>query len=286
MLGVPLVVGRQVLGVLHVGSLTRRRFGPSDVHTLEMVGHRVAGAIQANQLRSERAAARVLQRSLLPPALPDSPRFRLASRYVPAERGGVGGDWYDAFWLPSGELWLTAGDVGGHGLRAAVVMGRLRSTIRSYALEGWAPDKVLALTDRKLQHFEEGATATVVSAVFPPSLDSFRLASAGHPPPVLATPGQPARLLSGTPAPLLGAVPGLQPDFHELDFPRFGVLVLYTDGLIERRGQDLTLGLERLRRAVRAEEPELVCRQVMARLVGAWAGEDDIALLAIQRQAP
>ena len=283
LLGVPLVAGEHLLGVLHVGSLTERTFTPHDVNLLVMVAERVAAAVERSLHDAERAAARVLQRSLLPASPPDIPGFRLATRYVASEYAGVGGDWYDAFALPSGQFWVVIGDVGGHGLHAAVIMGRLRSTLRSYALEGWPPERVLALTDRKFQHFEVGTTATVFSAAFSPPFDRCRVASAGHPPPVLATPGERSRFVDLEPAPLLGAVENLQPSTTTVPMARNAVLVLYTDGLVERRDQVLDAGLERLRATVWPDDPEMVCRRVMDSLIGRSVPEDDVAMLAIQR---
>jgi putative methionine-R-sulfoxide reductase with GAF domain len=284
MLGVPLVAGGQLLGVLHVGSFTDRRFGPRDVELLEIVADRVASAVQTTMLAAERTTAKVLQRSLLPTALPYSPALRLASRYLPAEYGGIGGDWYDAFSLPSGDFWVMAGDVCGHGLRPAVIMGRLRSTLRAYAFEGWPPDKVLHFADLKLQHFEEGVTATVACAVFSPPFDHFQLALAGHPPPVLAAEGQATRLLDVPRAPLLGATTRAGPRATRIEIPSRGVLVLYTDGLVERRAEPLEQGFERLRLAVTPDDPELVCRQVTDALIGDWSPQDDVALIALQRR--
>lgn len=283
MLGVPLVVGGQLLGVLHVGRLTERSFGLPEVELLEMVASQVASAVQTSMLSAERTAAKVLQRSLLPSALPFSPYLRLASRYLPAERGGIGGDWYDAFSLPSGEFWVMTGDVGGHGLRPAVVMGRLRSALRAYAFEGWPPDKVLHLADQKLQHFEKEATATVACAVFSPPFDHFDLALAGHPPPVLSIPGEGAKLLEIAPSPLFGATSRPGPSATRIEMPPDAVLVLYTDGLIERRREPLVRGFERLRSAVTSKDPDAVCRQITDSLIGDWSPEDDIALLVLQR---
>lgn len=283
-MGVPLVAGGQLLGVIHVGRLTERQFVAQEVELLEMVAGRIAVAVQTSMLRAEQTAAKILQRSLLPSALPQPPHLRLASRYLPAQRGGIGGDWYDAFLLPSGDFWVMTGDVGGHGLRPAVVMGRLRSCLRAYAFEGWPPEKVLHLADQKLQHFEKGATATAVCAVFSPPFDHFHLALAGHPPPVLAAPGGPARLLDVKPGPLLGATTKAGPGGTRIEMPPDGVLLLYTDGLIERRDKSLDVELEHLRSVVTPEDPEAVCRRVTGALIGDWSPQDDIAMVAIQRQ--
>ena len=104
---------------------------------------------------------------------------QLAARYVAGE-GSVGGDWYDVFSLPAGELGVVIGDVTGSGLAAAVIMGRMRSALRAYALESTDPAEVLARLDAKMQHFEPGALATVSYAVFSPGLDSMKICLAGH----------------------------------------------------------------------------------------------------------
>lgn len=282
MLGVPLLSGGQVIGVLHVGTLGDRRFTEHDVELCRLVADRVAGATQARLLSLERAAGRVLQRSLLPMALPSCPGLEFAARYAPAEAAGVGGDWYDVFTPPSGEVWAVAGDVTGHGLRAAVVMGRLRSTIRSYALLGGPPEEVLNMTDRKLQHFEPGEMATVACAVLTPPYDTVRVSLAGHPPPLLAAGGAPAGFMDIDPDPPLGA--GVfDRAATPAALPPGGVVVLYTDGLVERRYDSLDERFERLRGAVSADRPSVVCRTVMERMLGDDAAEDDVAMLVLRR---
>ena len=135
LLGAPLVASGQVIGVLHVGTLTPRSFSPTDVRLLQMVADRVALAIDARRTNAERAAASALQRSLSPARLPAVPGMELAARYLPGEKGSVGGDWYDVFRLPEGRIGMVIGDVVGRGLPAALVMGRLRSALRAYAIE-------------------------------------------------------------------------------------------------------------------------------------------------------
>jgi phosphoserine phosphatase RsbU/P len=126
LMGVPLIIGGRVIGVLHVGSLTQRRFSAEDVELLELAGDRAASALASLMAHEDRAAAEALQRSLLPTALPTTGAAELAVRYVPG-KGKVGGDWYDVFTLPSGQLCVVIGDVIGSGLAAAVIMGRMRS---------------------------------------------------------------------------------------------------------------------------------------------------------------
>ena len=283
MLGTPLLSGDQVLGVVHVGRLDHRDFGADDVELLQVAAERVAGAIQSRRLAVEVAAARMLERGLLPATLPQVPGLQFAARYAPAEQRGVGGDWYDAFVVPSGDLWLIAGDVAGHGLNAAVVMGRVKSTLRSFALLGEAPHRVLEWTDRKVQHFDIGSLATVIAAVSSPPYDCFEVCSAGHLPPVLATPGRPAELVDLAPGPPLGAVRDCARATTTVEIAVGGVLLLYTDGLVERRSEPVTAGLHRLASSVHCDHPESVCQTVMRDMVGAASFTDDVALLAVRR---
>ena len=167
--GVPLVVGASLLGVLHVGSLTPRHFTAEDVVTLQLAGERIAHVILSDQTTTELTTAWALQRSLLPGRLPEVDGLEFASRFVPARSTGVGGDWFDAFSLPSGAVGIVMGDVVGSGLRAAVVMGRLRSSLRSYALEFSDPAAVLDRLNRKIMHFEPGEMATVLYLGSPPT---------------------------------------------------------------------------------------------------------------------
>jgi serine phosphatase RsbU (regulator of sigma subunit) len=284
MLGVPLYNGPTVIGVLHVGTRGDRLFHDDDAHLLEVAAERLASAIRLRLLESERAAAEALQRSLIPNIPTDVGELEFASRYVPTEHGGIGGDWYDVFRTGGGDVWVVTGDVAGHGLRAAVVMGRIRSALRSYALITDSPSEVLALTDRKVQHFEVGQMATVAVAVIRSPYDAVELAIAGHPPPVIAEVSGPASLVEVEVGPPLGVAFGDQRwPATSFAFRPGSVLVLYTDGLVERRGEDLDVGLERLRAAVAADHPQAVCQTIMGALVGNHAADDDVALLAIRR---
>jgi hypothetical protein len=283
MLGVPLRSGEDVLGVLHVGRLAQRPFTDDDIELLQVVADRVAGAIQTRELAIERAATGMLERSLLPQRLPACPGLTFATRYVAAERYAVGGDWYDLFVLPSGQLWVVVGDVAGHGLRSAIVMGRIRSALRAYTLIDEPPERVLDLVDRKVNHFEIGTIATVVCAVSDPPYDTVRLAVAGHPPPVLAVPGAPACFVPIRNSPPVGT--GLQTERHSTTFalPDGAVLAIYTDGLIERRHEPLDVGLERVREATYPGPPERVAAQIMREAIGSTAPTDDIALVVMRR---
>jgi phosphoserine phosphatase RsbU/P len=285
MLGVPLVASGRVIGVLHVGSLSGRRFTSQDTELLQLAADRAATAVQSMTTRADRVAATALQRSLLPSALPAVAGAEMAGRLI-AGHGAVGGDWYDAFTLPSGALCMAVGDVAGSGLHAAVVMGRMRSALRAYALENRDPAEVLARLDRKIQHFEPGALATVLYAVFDQTLDRVHISSAGHLPPVVAPPGLLAELADIPPDLMIGVAPGVQRRVTTVKIPPGTSLCLCTDGLVERREYPLDDGLARLCQVLTAEPPEAACATVMAALVGAEPARDDIALLIFRRQPP
>jgi phosphoserine phosphatase RsbU/P len=284
MMGVPMVAGGRVIGVLHVGSLTPRRFTGGDVELLQLAADRAAAAVQSITAQADRAAVVALQRSLVPSALPAVPGAELAARYVPGS-GAVGGDWYDVFTLPAGQVCVTVGDVAGSGLAAAVIMGRMRSALRAYALETTDPAEVLGRLDRKMQHFEPDALATVAYGVFEPGLDQIHVALAGHFPPVMARPGQPAELADVQLGALIGAAPRAPRPVTTVPVPPGALLCLFTDGLVEHPGEVIDEGLDRLCEAVTAQSPEMACAAVMAALVGSEPARDDIALLMIRRHA-
>ena len=283
MMGVPMVAGGRVIGVLHVGSLTPRRFTEHEVELLQLAADRAAAAVQSLTAQADRLAAAALQRSLVPTSLPAVAGAEMAARYIPGS-GGVGGDWYDVFTLPTGELCVVIGDVAGSGLPAAVIMGRMRSALRAYALETRDPAEVLSRLDRKMQHFEADAMATVLYAVIDPGLDRMDICLAGHFPPVIAYPGQPAELASVPVGLIIGIADPAPRPVTSLPIPPGALLCFYTDGLIERRGELIDDGLARLCRAVTVEPVEAACATVMQELVGAGSARDDIALLMLRRQ--
>jgi phosphoserine phosphatase RsbU/P len=283
LMGVPMVAGGRVIGVMHVGSLTPRQFTSQDAELLQLAAERAATAVQSQAAHDDRVAAAALQRSLLPTALPVVPGAEIAARYVPGQ-GVVGGDWYDVFVLPSGELGMVTGDVAGSGLPAAVIMGRMRSALRAYALETPDPAEVLGRLDRKMQYFEPGAMATVLYAVFDPALDWVHIASAGHLPPVMATAGHAGALADIAGGLMIGVDPAARRRVTAVKVPPGALLCFYTDGLVERREFPIDEGLARLCQAVTAEPPDVACASVMGALVGARAAPDDIALLIFRRE--
>jgi len=282
LLGVPIFAHGELVGVLHVGTLTPRQFTPEDVRLLELVADRVGLANRARANSLNHVAALALQRSLLPTELPDVAGLEMAARYVPGHVSGVGGDWYDVFTLPSGWVGVVIGDVSGHGLQSAVVMGRVRSALRAYALVSDDPAEVLTLLDRKVVHFEAGSLTTALYLRISPDGATIHASVAGHPRPVLVVPGQSGTMLPVPVDPPLGTGRRLQRRSTTLDFPPEAVLVCYTDGLVERRTELIDAGITRLMAAVPLAPVDSVCATVMATL-DAEHPNDDIALLAIRR---
>lgn len=281
LLGVPLVVSGEIIGVLNVGSRQHRRFGESDTQLLQTVADRVALATQARRADVERVATAVLQRSLLPERLPTVPGLELASRYLPS--AGVGGDWYDVFPLPGGLTGVAIGDVVGRGLPAAVVMGRLRNALRAYALETSDPAEVLERLDRKAHHFEAGQMTTVLYMVLEPESPRVTLSSAGHLLPLKAMPSGAVGTVDAPVDPPLAVVEAAVRRTSAVTLPEGALMLLFTDGVVERRGEVLTEGLERLRGTVSASHPSTVCADVLLSMLDEQVQLDDIALLALRR---
>lgn len=282
LLAAPMLASDELIGVLHVGSRSERAFSDDDMHALQVVADRIALATRAQRSSAERAAASALHRSLLPARLPHVPGFQFAARYAPGARTGVGGDWYDVFVLPTGRVGIVMGDVVGHGLSSAVVMGRLRSALRAYALDCDDPGEVLTKLDRKAVHFEAGAMTTVSYGVLDPSTRLLQLSLAGHLPPIMAVRDAPARSLDVPVDPPIGVATTLGDRHSEgLSIPDDATLCFYTDGLIERRRRPLDNGLALVRRAVTTGAPEQVCASIMATCLGEDLAEDDVALLVM-----
>ncbi|WP_433306337.1 PP2C family protein-serine/threonine phosphatase [Actinoplanes sp. CA-030573] len=282
LLGVPIIVADEVIGVLHVGTRHRREFTAEEVRLLQLAADRAGAAGRIRSRKLEQAAALALQRSLLPSTLPEVPGVEMAARYVPGHEFGIGGDWYDVFPLPSGWLGVVIGDVSGHGLASAVVMGRIRSALRAYTLIADDPAEALTLLDRKVRHFEAGSLTTALYAMISPDRSEALVSSAGHPPPILAVPGEPATVTVLPSDPPLGVDAQPRRRTTAVPLPPGATLVLYTDGLVERRGEVIDVGLDRLTRIVEPAPPELLCGRIIAR-VGLNAPTDDVALLVVRR---
>jgi serine phosphatase RsbU (regulator of sigma subunit) len=287
LLGVPIVARDELLGVLHVGVMTAREFTGVEAELLQLVADRVALVAHMHRFRTEQAAANMLVESLLPARLPSTDGWELAARYVAGAGTGVGGDWYDVFPLPGDRIGLVIGDVVGSGLAAAIVMGRLRSALRAYALEFEDPAEVLCKLDRKASHFERRTMATVAYAVINVTNHHMDFALAGHLPPIIALPNREAEFVRAPVGPPIGYNLGITGRTGTtIAVPPEALLILYTDGLVERRGADLDERLEQLRAAVHLAPPKAVCAHIMATMVGAEPATDDIALVAACHTTP
>jgi serine phosphatase RsbU (regulator of sigma subunit)/anti-sigma regulatory factor (Ser/Thr protein kinase)/anti-anti-sigma regulatory factor len=287
LLGVPLLAGGAVLGVLHVGALVERRFSDEDVQLLQVVAERLASALGLRQAEVERAATALLQRSLLPSRLPEVPGLTMAARYVPAEGGRFGGDWYDVFQLPGGGLCVAIGDVVGRGFAAAEVMGRLRNALRAHVLFSDDPAEALTRLNQHVRQFDTARMiATVQVAILDPSLTHVRLSSAGHLPPVLAAPDTAPCPVQTHRDPPIGVAEPRPRRSITFEFPLGAALCLYTDGLVERPYSPLDANLTQLCEALVPDAPETVCRTVMSRLIGDQPSPDDVAILVLRREDP
>lgn len=288
---VPLRARGRVLGALTLVTEEPygRRYGQHDLHLASDLAGRAGLAVDNARLyATERAAAETLQRSLLP-AVSDVGGLAVAARYlVSADEATVGGDWYDLLPLPGGAVGLAIGDVVGHDLRAAAAMGELRAVLRSYAWEGLPPGRVLDRCDRLVQGLDMAAMATAVYArLEPPRPDGTRLlrySNAGHPAPLLRSPGGDTVFLTRHFSPLIGAV-NAQGRASAVEFcPPGSLLLLYTDGLVDVPGLDASHRCELLRRTVAGSgdvDMERLCDRVLQELAAPQL-RDDVALLAVR----
>jgi PAS domain S-box-containing protein len=286
--GVPLLIEGEVIGVLHVSTDAPRRFTVEEIGILEMVAARAALAIhQARVFQRQHWISETLQRSLLPESLPEIPGLEVAARYIPSGRGlDVGGDWFDAIELSDGLVGLVVGDVVGHGLRAAAVMGQLRSAFRAYAVEGHGPGVILERVDRMDPAPDREAIATALCLVLDPGSGELVYASAGHPPPLVVAPDGHARFLEGGRSVPLGAVDGVT--FPEAtDHVTAGsAILLYTDGLVESRELSIDEGLRRLRETASGAQgrADRIADQVLSTMLADREPGDDVALLVVRIQ--
>lgn len=282
LVGVPLVVDGRITGVLHVGTLHNRHFGDEDIELLQLAADRVALAVYARRQHEHRIIAETLQRSLLPDRLPHVEGIEVAGLYRPAEGGMVGGDWYDVFDLPSSSLCVVVGDVAGRGLPAAVTMARLRNAVRALAFVDEEPGSLVSRANDFLLHFDPGAMATMLVGTLGVT-GHLQYASAGHLPPVVVEPSGRARVVEEAAEPPLGGIQYTRYRTRSLQLGTGSTLLLYTDGLVERRGRPLDEGLDALRAA--AEQPWATLDLLSSRLIGKGTHQtltDDMAILSLR----
>ncbi|MCP2258511.1 Serine phosphatase RsbU, regulator of sigma subunit [Streptoalloteichus tenebrarius] len=287
-LSLPLRVGPQPLGVLAL-CRTAASFRPDEQDLASHIASRAALALRnAREYERERELAETLQRAMLP-TLPRREHAHVWAEYRPATRGvNIGGDWYDAFFRADGSLVLAIGDVTGHGLDAAVLMGELQNALRAYAVEGHGPGTTLRLVHDLLRQQRTGLFATAQVAVLEPGGTVLRWASAGHLPMMVRDADGRVTPLERAQAPLLGVPMDVTVPEHRTELLPGGEVLLYTDGLVERRGSDLDAGLVRLAEAWRAAPcgpVEGVTHHLLDALLGAGRHEDDVCLLLYRHPA-
>jgi serine/threonine-protein kinase RsbW len=285
-LAVPLMADRRPLGVLAVGRSARRPgFAETDIAVIEELSRRVGvGLANADTFARDHSVAETLQRSVLPDALPSIAGLDLAVRYIPGTDDiDVGGDWYDAFPLGDGRVGLVIGDVVGHSVTSASIMGQVRNLLRAYAIDLPDPSDVLARTNAALSRLLPEALATAVYAVLDLANGDLRYANAGHPPPVCASDADHIEYLDDSGGTMLGAVSG---GAFTAGYRRLAAgarLLFYTDGLIERRHRDIAEGFRALEDAMRAAvglDAGETCAAVQRELLGGATRDDDVCLLA------
>lgn len=284
---VPLTAGQQRLGVMGLGRGAQRPpFATTDLAVIEELARRLAaGLATATTFAVEHTIAETLQRSLLP-TLPSVPGLDVAARYLPATTGAdVGGDWYDVFEAGGGQVGLVIGDVTGHSIASASVMGQIRSMLRAYAVDQPHPLEILQRTGRAVARLLPAALATVTCALLDVRTDELSYASAGHLPPLLVGGDGRTEFLDQASGIMLGAAPDLQlrPARRRLQ-PGDSVL-FYTDGLVEGRDRDLSAGLAALAGALTGpagRSAEQICRAAQSALLPEGARTDDVCLLAVR----
>ncbi|MFG2850927.1 SpoIIE family protein phosphatase [Streptomyces mirabilis] len=287
----PLRGRRRVIGAaLFVRRPERMAFETDDLLVAaQLATHSALGIDKAVLYGREAYIADELQRTMLPETLPRPTGVRLASRYLPAaETARVGGDWYDAIPLPGSRVALVVGDVMGHSMTSAAIMGQLRTTAQTLAGLDLPPQEVLHHLDEQAQRLGTDRMATCLYAVYDPVAHRITIANAGHPPPVLLHLGGRAEVLRVPPGAPIG-VGGVDFEAVELDAPAGATLLLYTDGLVESRLRDVWTGIEQLREKLAAtaqltgpDHPpplEALCDEVLD-MLGPGDRDDDIALLA------
>lgn len=257
--------------------------------TLAMtVGRLCAEALErARIFEREHDVAVTLQRSMLPHSLPDVSGLRIAAKYLPGVEGlHVGGDWFDAVALDGGALAVTVGDVVGKGIFAAAAMGQLRNAVRVYALEGYPPGDLVARLSERADELSNASFATLVHVVVDPDSGRCRYAAAGHPPPLLRRADGEVIRLEGGRTPPLGAGP-YPAEEGSVELRAGDSLILYTDGLAERRSLPLVEGLDRLEAALASGPPEGAGRLAdhLLRALDAEGREDDLVVFVLQLDA-
>ena len=288
MVVVPLRARGVVIGALQVATArSGLRLDEPDMALAAELASRAALAVDAARLyQREHRVAVTLQHSLLPTALPDIAGLERATRYLAGTVDqDVGGDWYDMVRGPDGRVALTIGDVVGHDVHAASVMGQLRNAVRVYASEGHEPGSVVQRLNRLVEHLGLDHMATMVHLALDPVTGALVFTNAGHLPPLVIHADGDTEWLDGGRSLPVGAI--AEPPWAEdaITLTPGDTVLLYTDGLVELRTESIDVGLGRLRRAAAAvalEDPDAICDALLHALVSGEARGDDIALMAVR----
>jgi len=286
MLGVPVHVEGRVIGVMHIGTLVLRHFDEDDVTLLQLAADRAALAIDNARVSEQRAVTEIMQRTLLPDTLPQIPGMRFSAKYLPAGSGiKVGGDWYDVFQLANGRVAFVIGDVVGRGVLAASVMAEIRTALRAYMAQGHKLAEVVSMLNDLLVSMGRSRGATLSILELDPEAEELEAVTAGHLPPLLIEPDGETRLLEQTHGLPVGVRTGHSYQACRYPFPTGSRLLLYTDGLIERREESIDEGFRRLTTAAHAAAQRTdssFADRVYRSLLDETPLEDDVALLAVE----
>jgi serine phosphatase RsbU (regulator of sigma subunit) len=286
---VPLITAGTALGAVTLAMTTSgRRFGPGDLALAEDLAARVAQVVaKERRYEEEHELAHTLQTSLLPTRLPVVEGLHVAVRYLPGTRGAdVGGDWYDMVELADDRVGVAVGDVAGHNIAAASAMGRIRSATRALARHATGPAGLLDLLQDSWRLLDVDRLTTLVLAHVDVATGDLRIASAGHPPPLLARasgsaylPVEAAPPLGAPRRPVVEYVTRLEPG---------ETLLLYTDGLIETRHGGVEGGMVGVaeRAASGSLDPSALCDRLIEAFPRGPERADDVAMLALSRTSP
>jgi CheY-like chemotaxis protein/anti-sigma regulatory factor (Ser/Thr protein kinase) len=289
MMAVPLALGRRSLGVLVCASSADRRYGDEELELAKEVARKAAMAVENSRLfEAEQERSKALQQSLLGRPEVSSAGVTAAWRYLPGTAElEVGGDWYDLIEREDGRILVAVGDVVGHGVQAATAMGKLRSAMGALGLVVESVPELIGRLDQFAEKIEEARFGTVAAVQLQPETGELRYSLAGHPPPLVIDPeGRSEFLEGGAGLPLcISLDDGNGRPEGRAFLAEDSTLILYTDGLIERRADSIDSGLERLRKAAVARsghEPERLCDEIVDEF--ADGSLDDLVFLCIRRE--
>jgi serine/threonine-protein kinase RsbW len=283
---VPLRAGSASIGLAFLTWAGPLELDADDRGFLEACAAQCALALdRATRYEAERTIAETLQRSVMPETVPSLEGVQVAARYLPGTSAAdVGGDWFDTLALPDGKLGFVVGDVVGKGIQAASTMAQLRNGLRALTLDEARPGRAVTKLNRLLESITDAPFATLSYLVLDPRTLEVTLVSAGHLPPLVVDPAGHVTFLEGGRGLPLGVDAEIRYDGWQTTLAAGSIVVLYTDGLVERREASIDAGLARLAdAAARADrDPETFVDALVAELIGADSRADDVAVLALR----